>query len=129
RTAPLAEVQAVTGGQISAGTNGPVHFPIKREAGTFTIDGVCRTGVVCAGTYGFEPSAAFAAELQKRGIGRPAPAEQLDLAIADVGAAYLDALAAGGEATPDVPLPVRAPPPAPHPRYPNATTRLRDRVS
>ncbi len=107
RTVPLAQVEALTAGQISATTNGSVQFPIRREQGTFTIDGACRTGV-CAGTYAFEPSPAFAEELQRRGIGRPAPQDQLALAIADVGTAYLDALDVAGYAKPDVRLLVKA---------------------
>ena len=50
--------RALTGTRI-AGANGPIHLPIRREAGTFTVDGVCRDGM-CGGTYGFEPNAAFA---------------------------------------------------------------------
>jgi beta-lactamase regulating signal transducer with metallopeptidase domain len=92
--------------QISA-PNATVHVPIRREAGTFTVDGVCRAGV-CGGTYTFDPDPAFADALAKRGIGRPTPPQQFALAIADVGTGYVDALAAAGYATPDVRLLARA---------------------
>jgi beta-lactamase regulating signal transducer with metallopeptidase domain len=105
RTLPLAELERLAGTTISTATT--VHFPIRREAGTFTIDGTCRNGA-CAGTFGFEPSATFAAELTKRGIGRPTPEDQFHLAVGDVGAAYLDALSAAGYRTPDVRTLVRA---------------------
>jgi hypothetical protein len=105
RTVPRAQLEALTGTPIPA--NGPVHFPIRREAGTFTVDGVCRNGN-CAGTFGFEANAAFADMLAKRGIGRPSPQDQFALAAADVGAAYLDALGAEGYAKPDIQTLVRA---------------------
>jgi len=105
RTLPLAELERLAGTTMSTATT--VHFPIRREAGTFTIDGTCRNGA-CAGTFSFEPSATFAAELAKRGIGRPTPEDQFHLAVADVGAAYLDALSAAGYRTPDVRTLVRA---------------------
>jgi beta-lactamase regulating signal transducer with metallopeptidase domain len=106
RTVRLDRLAGLPVDQI-AGTNAQVHFPIRREAGTFTVDGVCRTGV-CGGTYVFAPDPAFAEALAKRGIGRPTPRQQLSLAIADVGAAYLDALAAAGYAKPGIDLLVRA---------------------
>lgn len=105
RTLPLAEIERLAGTTLA--TARTVQFPIRRDAGTFTIDGICRNGT-CAGTFGFEPSATFAADLAKRGIGRPAPDDQFHLAVADVGAAYLDALAAAGYRTPDIRTLVRA---------------------
>jgi beta-lactamase regulating signal transducer with metallopeptidase domain len=106
RTVGLDRLAGLPVDQID-GLNAPLHFPIRREAGTFTVDGVCRRGV-CAGTFAFAPDAAFAEALATRGIGRPSPQESLSLAIADVGVAYLDALAAAGYAKPDVPMLVRA---------------------
>jgi len=105
RTLPLAELERLAGTTLSAATT--VHFPIRRDAGTFTIDGTCRNSA-CAGIFTFEPSATFAAELAKRGIGRPTPQDQFYLAIADVGPAYLDTLASAGYKTPDLQLLVRA---------------------
>ena len=105
RTLPLADVERLAGTTIAAATT--VHFPIRRDAGTFMIDGLCRNRA-CAGTFAFEPQAAFAAELAKRGIGKTTPDDQFHLAVADVGAAYLDALAAAGYRTPDIRTLVRA---------------------
>src|SRR5262249_50566756 len=68
----------ITAEQISAPSTN-VSFPIQREAGTFHVEGVCRRGV-CGGTYSFEPSQAFAAELARRGLARPTPQQQMDLA-------------------------------------------------
>jgi beta-lactamase regulating signal transducer with metallopeptidase domain len=105
RTLPLAELERLAGTTLSTATT--VHFPIRRDAGTFTIDGTCRNSA-CAGVFTFEPSATFAAELAKRGIGRPTPQDQFYLAVADVGPAYLDTLASTGYKTPDLQLLVRA---------------------
>ncbi len=104
-TVSAARVESLAGQAIPA--NGPVHFKIQRDAGTFTGDGTCRNSV-CGGTFGFEASAAFAAELAKRGVGAPTAEQQLALAIADVGVAYLDGLTAAGYKAPDVATLVRA---------------------
>jgi beta-lactamase regulating signal transducer with metallopeptidase domain len=88
-------------------TAGPVHFTSRRDAGSCTFDGVCRSGV-CGGTFAFEPSAAFAAELTKRGIGTPGPSELYKLALADIGIAWLDELSADGYQKPDLRDIVRA---------------------
>lgn len=105
RTVALAELERLAGTSLSAATK--VNFPIRRDAGTFAIEGICRNRA-CAGTFGFEPNTTFAADLAKRGIGRPTAEDQFHLAVADVGAAYLDALAAGGYRTPDIRSLVRA---------------------
>jgi len=106
RTVRIDQLQGVTADQISA-PNSTVRFPIRREAGTFNVDGVCRRGV-CAGTYTFEPDQAFAAALAQRGLARPTPRQQMDLALADVGIAFLDELARNGYAKPDLPDMIRA---------------------
>jgi beta-lactamase regulating signal transducer with metallopeptidase domain len=105
RTMALADLERLAGTTLASAST--VHFPIRREAGTFTIDGTCRNSA-CAGTFVFEPSATFGAELAKRGIGRPTPQDQFYLAVADIGIAYLDTLAAAGYATPDLRTLVRA---------------------
>jgi beta-lactamase regulating signal transducer with metallopeptidase domain len=106
RTIHVDQLTGLPTDKISS-ASAPVHFPIRRDAGTFTIDGVCRSGA-CAGTYSFEPDPAYADMLAKRGIGRPSAAEQFALAVADVGPAYLDALAAAGYGKPDIQTLVRA---------------------
>ena len=105
RTMALAELERLAGTTLASAST--VRFPIRREAGTFTIDGICRNRA-CAGTFAFEPSATFGAELAKRGIGRPTPQDQFYLAASDIGIAYLDTLAAAGYATPDLRTLVRA---------------------
>lgn len=92
--------------QITA-RSASIRLPITREAGTFNVDGTCRSGV-CGGTFAFEPSQTFAAELVKRGLERPTPQQQMDLALADVGVAYLDALQKAGYARPSLDDVVRA---------------------
>lgn len=92
--------------QISA-ASANVNVPFRREAGTFNVEGICRRGV-CGGTFTFEPSEAFAAELTKRGFARPTPEQQMSLAIADVGTAFLDDLSKNGYAKPDLPDLIRA---------------------
>lgn len=105
RTMPLADLERLAGTTLASAST--VHFPIRREAGTFTIDGTCRNSA-CAGTFAFEPNAPFAAALAKRGIDRPTPQDQFYLAVSDIGVAYLDTLAAAGYATPDLRTLVRA---------------------
>jgi beta-lactamase regulating signal transducer with metallopeptidase domain len=96
----------ITAEQISA-PSANVAFPIQREAGTFHVEGICRSGV-CAGTYSFEPNQSFGAELAKRGLARPTPQQQMDLALADVGIAFLDELTKNGYARPELTDLVRA---------------------
>jgi len=105
RTLPLTRFEGLTSSQISGA--GAVHFTSRREAGTFAFDGVCRNGL-CGGTYGFEPNPAFAAQLAKRGLGAPTAREQYDLAMQDVGIAFLDELSTHGYQKPDVQGLVRA---------------------
>jgi beta-lactamase regulating signal transducer with metallopeptidase domain len=106
RTVRLDQLPGISLEQISAASS-TVRLPIRREAGTFNVDGVCHSGV-CGGTFAFEPSQSFAAELAKRGLDRPTPRQQMDLALADVGTEYLEALNKAGYAKPDLTQIVRA---------------------
>ena len=90
-TIDLDHIDGLPGGLPTTG--GPVQFSVRRDAGTFAVEGVVRNGVG-AGTFTFTASATFPAELAKRGLDRPTPAEQRLLAGADIGFAYLDELAA-----------------------------------
>lgn len=90
----------VSAAQLSAAAS-TVNFPIVRDAGTFHVEGICHSGV-CGGTFTFEPSAAFAAELASRGLARPTSPEQMALAMADVGVGFLDELSKNGYAKPDL---------------------------
>jgi beta-lactamase regulating signal transducer with metallopeptidase domain len=86
----VSKLEALTGVKLS-GTTGPVRCSIRRDAGTFNLEGTVRNGVG-AGTFTFAPDPAFAAELAKRGYERPTSAQQFALARADVGYAFLDEL-------------------------------------
>lgn len=102
----VAKLDGLTPAQLS-GAGGPVRFTLRRDAGTFSFDGVVRNGVG-GGTYTFAASPTFAAELVKRGIERPTAADQYRLARGDIGFAYLDELAAQHYARPDLAQLVRA---------------------
>ena len=106
RTVRLDQLPGLTAEQIS-GASSTVHLPIRREAGTFNVEGVCHRGV-CAGTYTFEPSQTFAGQLAGRGLATPTPQEEMELALADAGIAFLDTLATNGYARPDLPGLIRA---------------------
>lgn len=85
---------------------------LKRDAGSFAVEGLLRRdaegSLVGAGTFTFAPSAAFPAELMKRGFARPTITEQYLLARSDVGFAFLDELSTQHYARPDLALLVRA---------------------
>jgi beta-lactamase regulating signal transducer with metallopeptidase domain len=87
---PLNRVEGLAA--LLAGPAGPVHYSVTREAGTFDFEGTQRSGVG-GGTFTFGPSAAFSAELVRRGFGKPTLEEQQALAGADIGFAYVDELA------------------------------------
>jgi beta-lactamase regulating signal transducer with metallopeptidase domain len=105
RNIRLEQLEGLTASQLSAG--GPVQFKLRRDAGTFTFDGVVRAGVG-AGTFSFAPDPAFAAGLEKRGYARPTASQQYALARADVGYAFLDELTKQGYARPTTAELVRA---------------------
>ncbi len=102
----IDKLQGLTGKQL-ADTNGPVTFRVTRDAGVFTFEGVVHNGVG-AGTFTFAPNAAFPGELAKRGLARPTPEEQYQLARADVGFDYLDELTKQGYQRPALADIVRA---------------------
>jgi len=102
---PLSQLDGLTSSQLSAG--GPVTFRIRRDAGTFTFEGVARGGVA-AGTFTFAPNPAFPGEFTKRGFASPTAAEQYDLARGDIGFAYLDELTKQGYTKPTTAELVRA---------------------
>jgi beta-lactamase regulating signal transducer with metallopeptidase domain len=105
-TVPLGQLEGLTPAQLSS-AGGPVQFRVRRDAGTFTFEGVVRNGVG-AGTFSFAPDVNFPAELAKRGFARPTPGEQYQLARHDVGFAFLDELTRQGYAKPQTADLVRA---------------------
>ena len=82
RTMALADLEGL------AMTDGPARFRIVREAGIIDCEGVVRS-LRGTGECRFTPDSAFAAELQRRGIGRASDEELFHLAMAGVGRALL----------------------------------------
>ena len=78
---------------MSAGSN--VQFQLVREAGTFNCEGWFKDGKG-SGHFVFSPSAAFSAELVRRGYPAPTEAQQFSLAMEDARIALLDELNAQG---------------------------------
>jgi beta-lactamase regulating signal transducer with metallopeptidase domain len=89
---PLKQLEGLSTQQLETGT-GPVRFTLRRDAGTFAFNGILGGGVG-AGTYTFAPNPSFAAELEKRGLGRPTAKEQFRMARSDVSLAFVDELKA-----------------------------------
>lgn len=90
----LSELRGFNPHQLAASSSAPVRFALVREAGRIDCAGNAghRAG---HGTCGFIPEAGFAAELARRGIGRPSADRLFALAMSGVGRSHLDALAAG----------------------------------
>jgi beta-lactamase regulating signal transducer with metallopeptidase domain len=102
----IDQLDGLTPAQL-AGAGGPIHFRLKRDAGTFTFEGVIRNGVG-AGTFSFSADPNFPAELAKRGFARPTAPEQYQMARHDVGFAFVDELIKQGYSKPETPELVRA---------------------
>jgi len=105
-TVPIDMLEGLTGAQLT-GAGGPVQFKVRRDAGTFTFEGVIRSGVG-AGTFTFMADPAFPAEMAKRGFERPTPEQQYALARHDVGYAFIDELTKQGYGKPQTSELVRA---------------------
>jgi beta-lactamase regulating signal transducer with metallopeptidase domain len=103
---PVDLLEGLTAAQL-AGPGGPVQFRIRRDAGTFTFEGVLRSRVA-AGTFSFSPNPSFPAELAKRGFAQPTAREQYQMARHDIGFAYIDELSKQGYAKPPTAELVRA---------------------
>lgn len=102
----LQRLEGLTPAAMSA-QGGTVRFRLRREAGTFDFEGWFRDGRG-SGHWDFTPDQRFADELDRRGIGRPLPREQLSLGVHDVGLALVDELRRQGYPTPTVAGLVRA---------------------
>ena len=103
---PIEQLEGLTGAQIT-GAGGPIQFRLKRDAGTFTFEGVVRNGVG-AGTFSFAPDSNFPAELAQRGFAKPSAGEQYQMARHDVGFAFVDELTKQGYTKPETSELVRA---------------------
>jgi len=103
---PIERLEGLTATQLTS-AGGPVQFRVRRDAGTFTFEGVLRNGVG-AGTFTFAPDQAFPAELQKRGFARPTALEQYQMARHDIGYAFIEELTKQGYSKPSTSELVRA---------------------
>jgi beta-lactamase regulating signal transducer with metallopeptidase domain len=103
---PVERLEGLTPAQL-AGAGGQVQFRLRRDAGTFTFEGILRNGVG-AGMFAFTPDQNFPAELAKRGFARPSAGEQYQMARHDIGFAFLDELNKQGYAKPQTSDLVRA---------------------
>jgi len=104
---PIAELRGLMRGVANAASV-PVRYALVREAGTITFDGATLGRGEIRGAYSFAVSSRFVAELVRRGFSRPADADQLRLALGDVGTPLIDELNAQGFAQPTIPQLARA---------------------
>ncbi len=105
--APELQISGLAPDQL-ARADGTVAFTVHRDAGDFRCDGSVRGGQG-AGTCVYAPNPGFVAGLQARGVrGELAAYPQFELAMGDMGYAYLDELKREAYATPDVALLVKA---------------------
>jgi beta-lactamase regulating signal transducer with metallopeptidase domain len=103
---PIERLEGLTAVQL-AGAGGSVQFRLRRDAGTFTFEGVLRNGVG-AGTFSFTPDPSFPVELAKRGFARPTAREQYQMARHDVGYGFVNELDTQGYSKPETSELVRA---------------------
>jgi beta-lactamase regulating signal transducer with metallopeptidase domain len=103
---PIDQLEGLTGIQLS-GAGGPVQFKVRRDAGTFTFEGVVHNGVG-AGTFTFAPDPSFPDQMAKRGFTRPTAGEQYQMARHDIGFAFIDELTKEGYGKPQTSELVRA---------------------
>ncbi len=98
----FSELQGLTGAQLTSATGGPARFRLAREAGSIDCDGVFKAGRG-TGDCRFTPSAGYAAQFVKRGMGSPTPDQQFQLAMMGGGTfADIDELVRQGYARPSV---------------------------
>jgi beta-lactamase regulating signal transducer with metallopeptidase domain len=103
---PVERLEGLTAAHL-AGEGGPIQFRLRRDAGTFTFEGVLRRGVG-AGTFSFTPDPKFPEEMARRGFSRPSAREQYQMARHDIGYAFLEELNTQGYAKPQTADIVRA---------------------
>jgi beta-lactamase regulating signal transducer with metallopeptidase domain len=97
----LSKLQGLTPAQLASTQPQALQFRIVRAAGTLDCDGVGQRNRG-TGTCRFVPDAAFAAELERRGVGRPDARQHLQLALQDAQLGVLDELARQGYETPNI---------------------------
>lgn len=99
RAVSLADLQGLSAAQLAG--SGPASFRWTAEAGTLGCSGTFEAGRGL-GRCDFRPDPRFAAELERRGIGRPSTEQLYQLALARVGVDLLNELDRGRYARPDV---------------------------
>ncbi len=102
----IEQLEGLSGAQLT-GAGGPVQFKVRRDAGTFTFEGVIRNGVG-AGTFTFFADPGFPNEMVKRGFARPTAGEQYQMARHDIGFAFVNELTKQGYGKPQTSELVRA---------------------
>ncbi|HEV2146316.1 MAG TPA: hypothetical protein VGR37_02775 [Longimicrobiaceae bacterium] len=107
RRVELRHLEGLAPAVLEPGGSAPARFRLRRDAGVFTFVGSF-SGGRGRGEFTFAPDAAFAEGLARRGIGRPTPAQQLSLALHDVGMVYVDELERLGYRRPTVDELIRA---------------------
>ena len=90
----LSDLQGLSPSQL-ASDGSQVRFRIAREAGTLDCEGLVRR-YRGTGECAFSPDPAFAAGLERRGIGRPTAEQQYQLAMSGVSLALVDELSRQG---------------------------------
>ena len=98
---PIAELRGLMRG-VANTASVPVRYALLREAGTITFDGATLGRGEIRGSYRFEASSRFVAELTRRGFSRPSGADQFRLALGDVGTPLIDELNAQGFVQPTI---------------------------
>lgn len=88
--------------QLYGSERSQARFEMVRDAGRLDCEGSVGRGRG-SGACRFTPDGAFAAALEQRGLRRPAPSEQLQLALEDVNLALLTELERQGYAAPTIP--------------------------
>lgn len=95
---PLAELQGLSAAQLAAAGQ-PVAFVLRRDAGDFRCKGVAGQGKG-VGTCVFAANPDFVGALSARGVRGLGDYQQFQLALHDIGLAYVDELKREGYATP-----------------------------
>jgi len=104
-TVNVSDLTGLSAAQLTA--TGPVSMTLRRDAGTFRLDGVTRNGIA-AGTYLLELDPAFADRLVRRGLARPSLAQQRLLARQNIGERFLDQVTTAGQEQPTLDDIIRA---------------------
>lgn len=97
---PLSQLRGVTASDFASGGERK-SFTVAHDAGSMQAQGFFAHGRG-SGDWTFVPNPAFAADLARRGIGRPSQRQQFQLAMGDFKIATLDMLLGSGFARPSI---------------------------